>query len=110
MTGVLLALLVESAHWIRVRWNFDEQAYGRAWHLTTIAIAIASVLILLDGSPYSATPTLITWLPPLLLPMQFVQSFGLADSMPLDSLTLGCPGATALRPAPDPWLAAHPDG
>lgn len=34
----------------------------------------------------------------------------LADSMPLDSLTLGCPGATALRPAPDPWLAAHPDG
>jgi len=33
-----------------------------------------------------------------------------ADSLPLDSLTIGCPSAEGLRPSGSPWLAAHPDG
>ena len=34
----------------------------------------------------------------------------LADSLPTDSTTPGCPGARVLRPIPKPWLSAHPDG
>lgn len=34
----------------------------------------------------------------------------LVDSLPADPATPGCPGARALRPAPNPWLLAHPDG
>jgi hypothetical protein len=82
-TGVFLAVLVESFHWLKIRWDFDEDACATAWKITTIAIAITAALIYLDGSPYTALPKLLTWLPLLLLPMQFVQSFGLKNSMPL---------------------------
>lgn len=33
-----------------------------------------------------------------------------ADSIPSDPLTPGCPTAVALRPASPDWLQAHPDG
>lgn len=32
------------------------------------------------------------------------------DSLPVDSLILGCPDARGLRPAGPRWLVAHPDG
>ncbi len=84
LTGILLAVVVESARWTKFRWDFNEEACGRAWQFTTIAIALAAVLVFLDGTPYEALPNLLTWLPALLLPMQFVQSYGLSDSMPLN--------------------------
>jgi hypothetical protein len=33
-----------------------------------------------------------------------------ADSLPAEPTTPGCPAAKALRPARVPWLTAHPDG
>ncbi len=84
LTGILLAVVVESARWTKFRWDFNEEASGRAWQFTTVAIALAAVLVFLDGTPYEALPNLLTWLPALLLPMQFIQSYGLKDAMPLN--------------------------
>ncbi len=85
--GLLLALCVESAHWVRVRWDFDDEACTKAWQFTAVGIGVASVLIWLDGSRLTAMPTLLTWLPPLLLPMQFVQAYGLHDSVALNTFS-----------------------
>ncbi len=87
LIAFLLAVLVESAHWVKIRWDFDDDGRARAWQLTSIAIIIAGVLIFLDGVPYVALPNLLTWLPLLLVPMQFVQSFGFAPSMPLNTFS-----------------------
>jgi hypothetical protein len=87
LIGILLALIVESAHWLKFRWEFSEDATGRAWQLNTIAIGLAAVLIFLEESAYMALPNLLTWLPPLLLPMQFVQSFGMNQSIPLSTFS-----------------------
>jgi hypothetical protein len=81
--GLVLALIVEARYWLRFRWEFDDEACGRAWQLTTIAIALTAGLIWLDGNRYTALPNLLSWMPPLLLPLQFVQSYGLRDSLPL---------------------------
>lgn len=81
--GLCCAVIVELRHWIQVRWDFDEDDCVRAWQFTTIFIAIAAVLILLDGERFKALPSLLSWLPPLLLPMQFVQSYGMRDSVQL---------------------------
>lgn len=87
ITGIVLALLVESAHWTNLRWDFSEDTCGKVWKLTSLLILVAAVLIYLDGNPYMALPNLLTWMPPLLLPMQFVQSFGMADSLPLNTFS-----------------------
>ncbi len=87
LTGILLAVIVESAGWAKFRWDFNEEACGRAWQLTTIATALAAVLVFIEGTPYHALPNLLTWLPALLVPMQFVQSYGLKDSMPLNTFS-----------------------
>lgn len=85
--GLLLALIVELAHWAKFRWEFNEETSGRAWQFTTVGIALAAVLIYLDESPYTALPKLLTWMPPLLLPMQFIQSYGMNPSLPLNTFS-----------------------
>lgn len=87
VVGLVLALIVESAHWTRLRWEFNDAAFIRAWHLSAVTIAIATALIWLDGNRYTALPRLLGWLPPLLLPVQFVQSFGLRQSIPLNTFS-----------------------
>ncbi|MBK1817911.1 transglutaminase domain-containing protein [Luteolibacter yonseiensis] len=88
LLGVLLALFVESAHWIRVRWDFNDEACARAWQLSVVAILLSGMLIYLDGPATMTASTLLTWLPPLLLPMQFIQSFGLRNAVPANTFSL----------------------
>ncbi len=67
--GVILALIVEARYWVRLRWDFDDDACGRAWQISCLAIALAAVLVWFDGTRYTALPDLLSWLPPLLVPM-----------------------------------------
>lgn len=85
--GLAMALLVEGSNWIRFRWDFNSTACSRAWRMSMLLILITGVLIWLDGDRYAALPKLIVWFPLLLLPLQFVQGYGLRDRMPLNSLS-----------------------
>ncbi|MEY4245317.1 MAG: hypothetical protein RLZZ245_2902 [Verrucomicrobiota bacterium] len=85
--GVILALVVEAAHWTKFRWDFAEEATSRTWQFNVVIIFIAATLIYMDGDPFVALPILLTWLPPLLLPMQFIQSYGMAKSLPLNTFS-----------------------
>ena len=87
MMGLITALLLEGANWIRFRWDFDHTACSRAWRISMLITVIAGTLIWLDGDRYTALPKLMVWLPMLLLPLQFVQSYGLRDHMALNSLS-----------------------
>jgi transglutaminase-like putative cysteine protease len=87
MMGLIVALLIEGANWIRFRWDFNSIACSRAWRISMTLILITGTLIWLDGDRYSALPKLIVWLPMLLVPVQFVQSYGLRDRMPLNSFS-----------------------
>jgi hypothetical protein len=88
LLGLILALVVEGANWIRLRWDFNDSGLVRAWQLCALAIAATTALIWLEGDRYTALPQLLTWMPLLLLPMQFVQSYGLRDSIPLGTFSL----------------------
>lgn len=87
LLGVMLGLFVEAPHWLRLRWDFDSQACTRAWYFTCIAGGIAAALIWLEGNRNNALSLLLTWLPPLLMPLYFVQSFGLQKAMPLNAFS-----------------------
>jgi hypothetical protein len=87
MLGVFLAILVEAKRWVRLEWEFDDEACTRAWQFSCIAIGLVAVLVWLEGNRYEALPVLLTWLPPLLMPMQFVQAFGRRDSLPLNTFS-----------------------
>lgn len=83
----MVALLLEPAHWLRLRWNFDDTAYIRAWQLSVLGSGAAALFIWLDGDKITALQRLIGWLPILFLPVQFTQSYGLRDSIPLSSFS-----------------------
>jgi hypothetical protein len=88
LIGILLIALVESPQWVKFRWDFDETSFGRAWQLTTVALLLSGVLIVLDSGARVAMPNLLSWLPALLIPMQLVQSFGLKNSIPLNTFSV----------------------
>jgi transglutaminase-like putative cysteine protease len=83
LLGLVLAIVVEARHWTRIRWEFDDETSGRVWQFNSIGIVLAAGLIWLDGNRYTALPNTLAWLPALLMPMQFIQSYGLRDAMPL---------------------------
>lgn len=85
--GLSLALVIEAAHWTKLRWDFEEQAFIKAWQISALLIAATMVLILVDGGRYVAVPRLLGWLPLLLAPVQFTQSYGLKDRMPLTTFS-----------------------
>lgn len=87
MVGGIFAILFESAHWTRLRWDFDEASLIRAWHLTVLLMAGAMVLIWMDGNRVMLVPRLLEWSPVVLVPMQFVQMFGLREKMPLNTFS-----------------------
>ncbi len=87
LIGIPLALMIECEHWTKLRWDFTPEATGRAWQITVLMIVFSSVFIFLDTNAYVALPSILSWMPVLLLPMQFVQSFGLHESLPLNTFS-----------------------
>ncbi|MCF7734000.1 MAG: transglutaminase domain-containing protein [Akkermansiaceae bacterium] len=81
VVGLVLALIVEAVHWTRLRWDFDELAQIRAWRLSVLLMFLMLVVFWIDDVPQMAVPRLLGWLPALLLPVQFVQAYGLRGSI-----------------------------
>lgn len=88
LIGLIAAVAVEAAHWTTVRWDFGESAFLRAWQTSILLLLLAIGLVWLDASAISALPKTMTWLPVLMLPLQFVQSYGMRRSMSLSSISL----------------------
>lgn len=87
LIGLIMALVAESSNWLRWRWNFDEAAIARAWHLIlTLSIGFTA-LLLIDGERQQLLPILLGWLPVLLLPLHLAQIFGLRPTISLTSLS-----------------------
>jgi transglutaminase-like putative cysteine protease len=85
--GLVLALVVESRQWLRWRWDFDDAAFARAWQMGVLLAGGLMALLFIDGERANVMPTLITWLPALLLPSQLAQAFGLRPAVPLSALS-----------------------
>jgi hypothetical protein len=86
--ALILALIIESPNWIRSRWNFNDQACSRAWYLCIILTVFAMIPIWLEGNRYTTLTRLLTWLPVLLFPLQFLQSFGFQKQLKLNNFYL----------------------
>ncbi|MGC4015350.1 MAG: transglutaminase-like domain-containing protein [Luteolibacter sp.] len=83
LVGMTLAVIVELAHWARIRWDFADAAFLRAWHLSILLVAARMVLTVLEGSLTTVIQQIVTWGPALFLPVQFAQSYGLRRKIPL---------------------------
>lgn len=86
--GLACALLIEGAHWTRVRWNFSERAFLMAWRLCVLFLLLAMVLVVLQGARHNAMAKVFSWLPVILLPLQFVQSYGMSRTTTLGTFSM----------------------
>ncbi|QJE96423.1 transglutaminase domain-containing protein [Luteolibacter luteus] len=87
--GLICALLIEGANWTRVRWAFGEKAALVAWRLAVLFLVMAMVLVLLQGgSRLTAMSRVFTWLPVIMFPLQFVQSYGTSRTLPLSTFSM----------------------
>jgi len=89
LVGLACAFVVEARHWLPgLRWDFDEPALLRAWYLTVALILFGAVTVWIDGPSSRRIYAVFTWMPVLLLPVQFVQSYGSRPTIPLYIFTL----------------------
>ena len=88
LVGLLCALFVEARHWINLRWDFDDASYENAWKISFILMVLTAVVIWLDESRYTAVLVLMGWMPPILMPLQFVQGYGKRESVQMTAFSL----------------------
>lgn len=87
--GIICLALIEGAHWTRVRWAFGEKASLVAWRLSVLFLTMAMALVLLQGgSRLTAMSRVFIWLPVILLPLQFVQSYGTSPTLSLSTFSM----------------------
>lgn len=87
LIGLLAAIACEATHWTRLRWDFQDGAFVRAWHVCALLILGVGTLVVLDTSLLEAFPGTAVWLPLIFFPLHFVQAYGLRGSMPLTALS-----------------------
>lgn len=88
VAGLACALLMEGAHWTRVRWDFKERSFLVGWRLSVLLLLFAMVLVVLQGEGRNAMAKVFSWLPVILLPLQFVQAYGLSRSMTMGTFSM----------------------
>lgn len=88
LVALAAALLVEGPRWTRLRWDFTDNAFVHAWHLTVAMVLFGVVSVWLDGPSTNRIYDLFNWLPVLMLPIQFVQAYGTRSSIPLYVFTI----------------------
>ena len=88
VVGLACALLMEGAHWTRVRWDFKERSFLVGWRLSVLLLLFAMVLVVLQGEGRNAMAKVFSWLPVILLPLQFVQAYGLSRTMTMGTFSM----------------------
>lgn len=86
--GLACALLMEGANWTRVRWDFKERSFLVGWRLSVLLLLFAMVLVVLQGEGRNAMAKVFSWLPVILLPLQFVQAYGMSRTTTLGTFSL----------------------
>jgi len=83
LIGLITAVVIEAAHWTRIRWDFGDTATQRAWRASLVLLLFTGAIIWMNSSAISALPKTVVWLPLIILPLQFVQSYGIHRSLSL---------------------------
>jgi hypothetical protein len=86
--ALAFAMLLEGAHWTRLRWDFKERSFLAGWRLSVLLLLFAMVLMVVQGEGRNAMAKVFSWLPAILLPLQFVQSYGLSRDTTLGTFSM----------------------
>ncbi|MGE9270618.1 MAG: transglutaminase-like domain-containing protein [Verrucomicrobiales bacterium] len=87
LIGLVAALLVEAAHWTRIRWDFGDVANRMAWRAAIVLFLFIGTSIWINSSAFSVMSKTFVWTPIILLPVQLVQNYGMRRSMSMTSVS-----------------------
>ncbi|MDM8559856.1 transglutaminase-like domain-containing protein [Candidatus Parabeggiatoa sp. HSG14] len=85
--AILMAVLLESARWIKWRWALSDKDFNRTTDLTSLSLVMA-VLYLVNQQSVHGLMTLLNWLPMLLFLLVTAQIYSTHGSIKLSSLLL----------------------
>jgi transglutaminase-like putative cysteine protease len=129
----IMAVVVESAHLLKARWEFSDKDFSRIWAFCSLLFLGAAVFAFSDsGAPSEfgrllrdvnlaternagnaaakTTASLFRWLPIVFFPLLAVQTFSTRQCVPLESVSVilrrrSKKAAAAGKPKPAPRLA-----
>ena len=82
------AIVAESRHWTKIRWEFGEKGFARAWQLCMLILIVVAVAFLQSED---RTPTdslfLLSWLPFILMPLGLAQQYSSDRGVPLTTFS-----------------------
>ena len=85
IVAVLLAVVLEARLWMKVRWDFDENAQVKAFQLSLLLMALWVALSWIEDEGRQGSLNVIRWMPLIAFPIEFVQRYGKLDRMNLNA-------------------------
>ena len=86
VAGLVMAVLLEARQWLKLRWQFGEVGYVKAWYLTLFFLLLGGVFLWITEEGSRAGLHFLRWLPLMLLPIELAQRYGVEGKIALNSL------------------------
>ncbi|MGJ8672485.1 transglutaminase-like domain-containing protein [Rubritalea sp.] len=85
IVAIFLAILLEGCRFVKLRWDFDENAHVKAFQFSILLMALWVALSWIEDEGRAGSLNVIRWLPLIAFPVEFVQRYGKLDRMNLNA-------------------------
>ncbi|MFT5882689.1 MAG: transglutaminase-like putative cysteine protease [Crocinitomicaceae bacterium] len=85
LIALLLAVILDCRRWIPLKWDFDENAQVKAFQFSLLLVTAGVAISWIDDTGPTGALNVMTWMPIMFFPVEFVQRYGQRDTVALNS-------------------------
>ena len=83
--GLFIAILLEAKSWVKLRWDFDDGDYVKAFQVSLGLLGVVLLLVWLDEVNQHSLYQVIKWFPLCFLPVELAQRYVYKEQMNLNT-------------------------
>jgi len=85
LIALLMAAILDCRRWIPLKWDFDENAQVKAFQFSLLLVTAGVAISWIDDAGPTGALNVMTWMPIMFFPVEFVQRYGERDTVALNS-------------------------
>lgn len=85
LIALVIAILLDCRRWIPLKWDFDESAQVKAFQFSLLLMTAGVAINWIDDAGSAGALNVMTWVPLIFFPIEFVQRYGLRNTVTLNS-------------------------
>ena len=85
LIALVIAVILDCRRWIPLKWDFDESAQVKAFQFSLLLMTAGVAISWIDDAGAAGALNVMTWVPVIFFPIEFVQRYGQRNTVTLNS-------------------------